>query len=236
MCLGFSQTDNSCTGSKHKSGLLSIGRNKIISRRRLRPQELELNYEKGVKLEKNDVHAIDYNGSVVVPSKFLLLLNNQLEEENKASMIIGDNHIQIKFEMGTITSRIIKDPYPNYDEVIPKDNNHILKINRQDFSMAVDRVSTITSDKSPIIKFKLLNNVMNMSSVNSDSGTATEDIITKYSGIEIEIGFNSKYILEMINNLEDDEITLSFKDSSSPVIATEKSNPNLIYVLMPMRV
>ena len=77
---------------------------------------------------------------------------------------------------------------------------------------------------------------MNLSSVNSDSGTATEDIITIYSGKEIEIGFNSKYILEMINNLEDDEITLSFKDSSSPVIATEESNPNLIYVLMPMRV
>ena len=66
---------------------------------------------------------------------------------------------------------------------------------------------------------------------------ATEDIITEYLGNQMEVGFNSKYILEMINNLEDDKITLSFNDStSSPVIATEQSNPDLIYVLMPMRV
>ena len=58
----------------------------------------------------------------------------------------------------------------------------------------------------------------------------------KYEGEEIEIGFNSKYILELINNLEDDEINIAYKDSSSPIIATEKSNPDLIYVLMPMRV
>ena len=77
---------------------------------------------------------------------------------------------------------------------------------------------------------------MNISSVDSESGLATEDIITEYSGNQMEVGFNSKYILEMINNLEDDNITLSFNDTSSPVIATEQSNPDLIYVLMPMRV
>ena len=77
---------------------------------------------------------------------------------------------------------------------------------------------------------------MNISSVDSESGLATEDIITEYSGDEIEIGFNSKYILEMINHLSDDKIKLSFNDSSSTVIATEESNQNLIYVLMPMRV
>ena len=77
---------------------------------------------------------------------------------------------------------------------------------------------------------------MNISSVGLESSLATEDIITEYSDIEMEVGFNSKYVLEMINNLEDDKITLSFNDSSSPVIATEQSNPELIYVLMPMRV
>ena len=75
-----------------------------------------------------------------------------------------------------------------------------------------------------------------MTTANHESGTATEDIVTQYDGTEIEIGFNSKYILEMINNLEDDEIVLTFKDNSSPITATEKSNPDLIYVLMPMKV
>ena len=75
-----------------------------------------------------------------------------------------------------------------------------------------------------------------MTSIDADNGQATEDIVTQYSGKEIEVGFNAKYILEMINNLEDDEITLSFNDDSSPIIATEQSNPDLTYVLMPMRV
>ena len=81
-----------------------------------------------------------------------------------------------------------------------------------------------------------MNNMVNLTSVNNESGTATEDMNVNYSGDEIEIGFNSKYILEMINNLEDEMIILNFKDSISPVIAKEESNPNLIYVLMPMRV
>ena len=75
-----------------------------------------------------------------------------------------------------------------------------------------------------------------MTSADSENGLATEDINTEYTGDEMEIGFNSKYILEMINNLEDENIFLNFSDSSSPVIATESSNPNLIYVLMPMRI
>ena len=88
----------------------------------------------------------------------------------------------------------------------------------------------------PIIKLKLLSDIMNISTSNNDNGTATEDIETDYSGDEIEIGFNAKYVLDIVNNLEDEEIVLSFKDNSSPITVTEKSNPNLIYVLMPMRI
>ena len=77
---------------------------------------------------------------------------------------------------------------------------------------------------------------MNMSSFDTESGSATEDIETEYTGPRIEIGFNSKYILEMINQLDDEKIVLKLSDSSSPVIATQSTNPELIYVLMPMRV
>ena len=75
-----------------------------------------------------------------------------------------------------------------------------------------------------------------MTSTDAENGSASEDIPVEYQGNEIEIGFNSKYILEMINQLDDEKISLKFNDSSSPVIATEASNPDLIYVLMPMRV
>ena len=183
--------------------------------------------------EKSD---LDIPG-VIIPKKTVNELYKLLSNYD-GSIKINLNSNKMVFFVGDsiLITKLIDGNFPDYKRVIPKDNNNILKINRQDFSSAVDRVSTITNDKAPVIKFKLLNNLMNMSSVNVESGTATEDIITNYSGDEIEIGFNSKYMLEMVNNLEDDQIILSFKDSASPVIAIEESNPELTYVLMPMRV
>ena len=131
---------------------------------------------------------------------------------------------------------MIDGSFPDYQRVIPKNNHNILKVNRNTFCQAVDRVSTITNESSPAIKFKLLKNLMNMTSINVDNSLGTEDVIINYEGDEIEIGFNSKYILEMVNQLENEEISLKFNDSSSPLIAIDISNPNLIYVLMPMRV
>ena len=78
--------------------------------------------------------------------------------------------------------------------------------------------------------------MVNLSTFNNDNSSATEDIEAKFEGKEIEIGFNSKYIMDMLDNLKENEILISFMDNSSPIIAQEKSNPDLIYVLMPMRV
>ena len=194
----------------------------------------------GHRLAKFDFEIKDINNElpgVIIPKKTVNELYKLLADFD-GSIKINLNSNKIVFYIGEsiLISKLIDGNFPDYKRVIPKENKHILKINRQHFSFAVDRVSTITSEKSPVIKFKLLNNIMNMSSVNSENGTATEDISTVYNGDEIEIGFNSKYILEMINNLEDDEIVLSFKDSSSPVTAQESTNPSLVYVLMPMRV
>ena len=189
----------------------------------------KLNYD--FKENKNDIPA------VIIPKKTINELYKLLSDY-EGSITINLNSNKIVFFVGDsiLISKLIDGNFPDYRRVIPSDNNNILKINRQSFSFAVDRVSTITTDKSPVIKFKLMRNIINMSSVNSENGTATEDIACKYDGNEIEIGFNSKYILEMINNLEDEEISLNFKDASSPVTANEEINPDLIYVLMPMRV
>ena len=174
---------------------------------------------------------------VIIPKKTINELYKILADfDGTIKINLNSNKIVFFINKSILISKLIDGNFPDYRRVIPKDNNNILKINRQAFSFAVDRVSTVADNKSPIIKFKLLKNIMNMSSANNENGAATEDIANVYSGDEIEIGFNSKYILEMINNLEDEEIILNFKDSSSPMTATESSNPDLIYVLMPMRV
>ena len=174
---------------------------------------------------------------IIIPKKAVNELYKLLIDfEGSIKINLDSNKIVFFVGKSTLISKLIDGSFPDYKRVIPVNNNNVLKINRELFSLAVDRVSTITNDKSPVIKFKLLKNLINMSSVNNENGTATEDISANYEGEEIEIGFNSKYILEMVNNLEDEEITLNFNDSASPVTALESSNPDLIYVLMPMRV
>ena len=174
---------------------------------------------------------------VIIPKKTVNELYKLLSDFD-GSVKINVNSNKIVFFVGEsiLISKLIDGNFPDYKRVIPKENKNTLKVDRLSFSLAVDRVSTITTDKLPVIKLKIMNNMVNLTSVNNESGTATEDINVNYSGDEIEIGFNSKYILEMINNLEDETIILDFKDSASPVIAKEESNPDLIYVLMPMRV
>ena len=82
----------------------------------------------------------------------------------------------------------------------------------------------------------MLENLTNLSSVNSENSTATEDISANYEGKEIEIGFNSRYVMDILDNLEEKEIKISFNDNSNPIIIQEKIESDNIYVLMPMRV
>ena len=174
---------------------------------------------------------------VIIPKKTVNELYKLLSDfDGIVKINLNSNKIVFFVGESILISKLIDGNFPDYKRVIPKENKNTLKVDRQSFSLAVDRVSTITTDKLPVIKFKIMNNIVNLSSVNNENGTATEDINVNYSGEEMEIGFNSKYILEMINNLEDEVINLDFKDSASPVIAKEESNPDLIYVLMPMRV
>jgi len=174
---------------------------------------------------------------VIIPKKTINELTKLLaESSDEVEIDISANKVIFYINNLILISKLIDGSFPDYKKVIPSNNEHNLEINRINLLSAVDRVSTVANEKSPVIKFKLINNLINLSTINNENSTATEDLEALYSGKEIEIGFNSKYIMDILNNLEDDDIVLSFKDNTSPIIAKEKSKPDLIYVLMPMRV
>ena len=180
---------------------------------------------------------IDNISGVIIPKKTIFELSKLLSEtDDEVKISISSNKIVFVIGEIILISKLIDGSFPDYKRVIPNDNSNILKINREVLLSAVDRVSTIANDKSPVIKFKLLKNILNLNSINTESSTASEDLNINYDGDQIEIGFNSKYIMDIVNNLEDEEISINFKDNSSPVIALENSNSSLVYVLMPMRV
>ena len=180
---------------------------------------------------------IDQISGVIIPKKTIYELSKLLSEID-CDVAISISSNKIVFSIGEIIfiSKLIDGSFPDYKRVIPKDNVNILKIDREILLSAVDRVSTIANEKAPVIKFKLLKNILNLNTINNESSTASEDLNINYDGDEIEIGFNSKYIMDIVNNLEDNEISINLKDNSSPIIALENSNTNLVYVLMPMRV
>ena len=180
---------------------------------------------------------IDEISGVIIPKKTIYELSKLLSEVDKdVTISISSNKIVFNIDEIIFISKLIDGSFPDYKRVIPIENSNILKINRQMLLSAVDRVSTIANEKSPVIKFKLLKNILNLNTINNESSTASEDLKINYNGDEIEIGFNSKYIMDIVNNLEDDEISINLKDNTSPVVAVENSNVNLVYVLMPMRV
>ena len=180
---------------------------------------------------------IDQVSGVIIPKKTIYELSKLLSEiDTDVHISISSNKITFVIADIIFISKLIDGSFPDYKRVIPKDNKNILKINRDKLLSAVDRVSTIANEKSPVIKFKLFQNILNLNTINNESSTASEDLNINYEGDEIEIGFNSKYIMDIVNNLEDIEISILLKDSTSPIIAKENSNTDLVYVLMPMRV
>ncbi len=174
---------------------------------------------------------------VIIPKKTIHELSKLLSEVDiDLEISISANKIIFYIDNVILISKLIDGSFPDYRRVIPSDNNNIIEIDRAKLLSAVDRVSTIANEKSPVIKFKLLNNILNLNTINNESSTATEDLELNYQGVDIEIGFNSRYIMDIVNNLEDKKISIFLKDNTSPIIAQEKSNSNLVYVLMPMRV
>ncbi len=181
--------------------------------------------------------SIEQVTGVIIPKKTINELSKLLSDiDNDVDIVISSNKIIFYIENLVFMSKLIDGTFPDYKRVIPNDNKNTLEVNRDKLLSAVDRVSTVANEKSPVIKLNLLKDVINLNTVNNDNSTASEDLKLSYNGEDLEIGFNSKYIMDIVNNLEDEMITIKFKDGSSPIIAQEKSNSNLVYVLMPMRV
>ncbi len=189
------------------------------------------------KFSYNIVNKTESMSGVIIPKKTIFELSKLLSDiDEEIEIVINSNKIIFYIKNLVFISKLIDGSFPDYKRVIPQDNKNTLEVNREKLLSAVDRVSTISNEKSPVIKFKLLKNIINLNTINNENSTATEDLNLDYNGDEFEIGFNSKYIMDIVNNLEDEIITINLKDGSSPVTAKEKSNSDLIYVLMPMRV
>ena len=177
---------------------------------------------------------------IIIPKKTIYELRKVLDDANgDVSVSLNENKIKFSFNDLKVVSKVIDGTFPDYTKVIPQKNDKNFKTNNSDLKNAIDRVSAVAANeesKSKAIKFCIGNNSLSLSVESQSKGSANEMIDVNYSGDKVDIGFNSKYIIDICNEVDGDEISISLSDSISPAIILDKTDENLFFVLMPMRI
>ena len=177
---------------------------------------------------------------IIIPKKTIYELRKVLDDANgDVSVSLNENKIKFSFNDLKVVSKVIDGTFPDYTKVIPQKNDKNFKTNNRDLKNAIDRVSAVAANeesKSKAIKFCIENNSLSLSVESQSKGSANEMIDVNYSGDKVDIGFNSKYIIDICNEVDGDEISISLSDSISPAIILDKTDENLFFVLMPMRI
>jgi DNA polymerase-3 subunit beta len=174
---------------------------------------------------------------VIVPRKAVSEVQ-RLIEDSEADVAVELSPSKIRFSIGDVvlTSKLIDGTFPDYARVIPTGNDKELVVDKQDFEAAVDRVSTVSSERGRAVKLSLSGGRLVLSVTNPDSGSATEELEVEYDADPIDIGFNSRYLLDIAAQIDGEVAVLKLADPGSPTLIQEKDAKGTLYVLMPMRV
>ncbi len=174
---------------------------------------------------------------IIVPRKTVFELHKLIEDRD-GSVDVSLSESKIRFECGNavLTSKLIDGTFPDYERVIPKDNDKQLEVDAKLFAQAVDRVSTISSEKGRAVKLNIDNERIALSVNNPDSGSASEEVAATYGSDPLEIGFNARYLLDITAQLQGANARFMLADSGSPTIVSDAEDESALYVIMPMRV
>ncbi len=174
---------------------------------------------------------------VIVPRKCIAELRKLLDEID-GSVGVSLSSTKIRFDLGQalLTSKLIDGTFPDYSRVIPTGNDKILKIDPRSFEEGVDRVSTIATEKTRAVKMALERDKIILSVTSPENGTAAEEVPGDYAAAGFEIGFNSRYLLDILGQVEGDTVEVHLADAAAPTLIRENDKSPALYVLMPMRV
>jgi DNA polymerase-3 subunit beta len=174
---------------------------------------------------------------VIIPRKCVAELRKLLEEL-EGTVEVSMSPTKIRFGLGSavLTSKLIDGTFPDYNRVIPTGNDKLLKLDPKSFAQGVDRVSTIASEKTRAVKMNVDRDKVTLSVTSPESGTATEELPADYGSDGIEIGFNARYLLDILGEIDGDTVEVHLADAAAPTLLRENDKSPALYVLMPMRV
>ena len=174
---------------------------------------------------------------VIVPRKTVGELRKLLEDD-EAEIAVSVSETKVRFATPdiTLTSKVIDGTFPDYARVIPQSNPRTMEVDAADFARAVDRVATVSSERSRAVKLSLDEDRLVLSVNAPDSGEAQEELAVAYGDDKLEIGFNAKYLQEIAAQMDRENAVFRFNNAGDPTLAQEGDDPSAIYVVMPMRV
>lgn len=174
---------------------------------------------------------------VIVPRKCVAELRKLLDEVD-GSVGVSLSPTKIRFDLGQaiLTSKLIDGTFPDYSRVIPTGNDKILRIDPKSLMEGVDRVSTIATEKTRAVKVGLDRDKVTLSVTSPENGTAAEEVSGDYGAAPFEIGFNSRYLLDILGQIDGDMVEVHLADPAAPTLIRENDRASALYVLMPMRV
>ena len=177
---------------------------------------------------------IDFD-PIILPKKTIFQLCSLLDSYD-GDVKVSNIRSKIKFELNhsILISKLIDGKFPNYVQVIPKNNQKKLEINLKLFLNSVDRVASVSLDKKDGVKFNLSKNIVNLSVNNSNSGDGKETLNAKFDH-DLEISFNSRYLIDVASQLDGEVVEIYFNDTGSPALIKDPSDFDSIYVIMPMK-
>ena len=174
---------------------------------------------------------------VIVPRKTVGELRKLLDDDD-AQIAVSVSETKVRFATPdiTLTSKVIDGTFPDYTRVIPTGNTRKLEVDAAEFAQAVDRVATVSSERSRAVKLQLDEDRMVLSVNAPDSGAAEEELAVAYGDERLEIGFNAKYLLEIASQVDRENAVFMFNSSGDPTLMREGNDQSAVYVVMPMRV
>ncbi|MBI3811263.1 MAG: DNA polymerase III subunit beta [Nitrospirae bacterium] len=175
--------------------------------------------------------------TAIVPKKAAMEIKKLLDE-NEETPEIGVSKNQLIFQRGSLLllARLMEGSYPNYQQVIPKENEKRAVVKKANLEGALRRVSILSREKTSAIKLALEPDTITLSSSNPDMGEAKETIEAKFGQEGLTTGFNARYFLDILSAMDSEEVVLEFKDALSPCLIRQPGDPDYLCVVMPMRV
>ncbi|MGZ8347051.1 MAG: DNA polymerase III subunit beta [Allosphingosinicella sp.] len=174
---------------------------------------------------------------VIIPRKCVGELRKLLDEvDGTVQVSLSDSKIRFGLGNAVLTSKLIDGTFPDYSRVIPTANDKLLKLDPRGFEEGVDRVSTIASERTRAVKMALDRDKVTLSVTSPENGTAAEEVPAAYAAEGFEIGFNARYLLDILGQIEGDTVEVHLADAAAPTLLRENDKAPALYVLMPMRV